>query len=68
MSDTFQVREIHYKSDVARVRSSISPAPPEKIEAGKKYPVILFLHGDGERGNDNKAQLEYPPLGWPSRK
>lgn len=25
---------------------------PEKIEPGKKYPLIFFLHGAGERGND----------------
>lgn len=30
---------------------------PKVIEAGKKYPLVLFLHGAGERGNDNKAQL-----------
>ena len=30
---------------------------PAKIEKGKKYPLVLFLHGAGERGNDNKAQL-----------
>ncbi len=27
------------------------------IEAGKKYPLILFLHGAGGRGNDNRRQL-----------
>ncbi len=30
---------------------------PAKIEAGKKYPLVLFLHGAGERGADNTAQL-----------
>jgi predicted peptidase len=34
---------------------------PAKVEAGKKYPVILFLHGAGERGDDNVAQLKYFP-------
>lgn len=30
---------------------------PAKIEAGKKYPLVLFLHGAGERGGDNDKQL-----------
>ncbi len=30
---------------------------PENYDAAKKYPLIFFLHGAGERGNDNKAQL-----------
>jgi predicted peptidase len=32
---------------------------PEKIEPGKTYPLVLFLHGAGERGDDNKAQLKH---------
>ncbi len=32
-------------------------AAPEKAEEGKSYPLVLFLHGAGERGTDNKAQL-----------
>lgn len=31
---------------------------PEK-GGGGKYPVVLFLHGAGERGNDNEAQLTH---------
>ncbi len=34
---------------------------PEKIEPGTAYPVVLFLHGAGERGSDNEAQLKYFP-------
>jgi lysophospholipase L1-like esterase/poly(3-hydroxybutyrate) depolymerase len=34
---------------------------PEKIEEGKKYPLILFLHGAGERGADNELQLKFLP-------
>ena len=30
---------------------------PQKLEAGKKYPMILWLHGIGEVGSDNKLQL-----------
>ena len=30
---------------------------PENFRRNKKYPVVLFLHGAGERGNDNQAQL-----------
>lgn len=34
---------------------------PAKIEKGKKYPLVLFLHGAGERGDDNMVQLKYLP-------
>jgi predicted peptidase len=30
---------------------------PEHYDKAKKYPLILFLHGAGERGNDNEKQL-----------
>ena len=30
---------------------------PEHFDPAKKHPVLLFLHGAGERGNDNTAQL-----------
>ncbi len=30
---------------------------PSNYDENTKYPVILFLHGAGERGNDNKKQL-----------
>ena len=30
---------------------------PEDYSADKKWPVILYLHGAGERGNDGKRQL-----------
>lgn len=30
---------------------------PENYDASKKYPLIYFLHGAGERGNDNEKQL-----------
>lgn len=32
---------------------------PKNLQSGKKYPLVLFLHGSGERGNDNEAQLKH---------
>lgn len=32
---------------------------PENLRSGKKYPLVLFLHGAGERGNDNETQLKH---------
>lgn len=31
--------------------------PPKYEESVQDYPLVLFLHGAGERGNDNEAQL-----------
>jgi predicted peptidase len=30
---------------------------PETLEPGETYPLVLFLHGAGERGDDNQSQL-----------
>lgn len=30
---------------------------PEHYRPGKAYPLLIFLHGSGERGYDNQAQL-----------
>ena len=30
---------------------------PQKVEQDKSYPLVVFLHGAGERGEDNQAQL-----------
>lgn len=30
---------------------------PEHFDPKQKYPVLFFLHGSGERGNDNAKQL-----------
>jgi len=32
---------------------------PKDYDDSKKYPLILFLHGSGERGNDNELQLTH---------
>lgn len=30
---------------------------PKAYDCGERYPMMVFLHGAGERGNDNQAQL-----------
>ena len=31
---------------------------PAQMEVGKVYPLLVFFHGAGGRGNDNKSQLK----------
>ena len=35
--------------------------PPAELVEGQSYPLVLFLHGAGERGKDNKAQMSHFP-------
>lgn len=32
---------------------------PDHFDPAKKYPLVFVLHGSGERGNDNNAQLSH---------
>lgn len=32
---------------------------PWSIEEGEKYPLVIFLHGAGERGSNNESQLTH---------
>ncbi|MDB5105912.1 MAG: hypothetical protein JWP91_3601 [Fibrobacteres bacterium] len=32
---------------------------PKNLQAGRKYPLMLALHGAGERGNNNTSQLNH---------
>lgn len=34
---------------------------PASITPGNRYPLVIFLHGAGERGHDNLSQLKYLP-------
>ena len=35
--------------------------PPKNIVEGETYPLVVFLHGAGERGNDNNKQKRHFP-------
>lgn len=32
---------------------------PKNYDCGEKYPLLVFLHGAGERGDDNEAQFKH---------
>jgi predicted peptidase len=32
---------------------------PKNVVRGERYPLVVFLHGAGERGSDNNAQLKW---------
>lgn len=36
-----------------------NPDSKSDLGANKKFPLVVFLHGPGERGNNNTAQLKY---------
>ena len=52
-NENFEKKSFIYKSDTLNYRI----LKPLNYDSSKKYPVHLFLHGAGERGNDNESQL-----------
>ncbi|VBB47965.1 conserved exported hypothetical protein [uncultured Paludibacter sp.] len=52
-TDLFQKREFIYKGDTLKYRVLF----PDNYDKTRTYPIVLFLHGSGERGNDNEKQL-----------
>ncbi len=49
----FEAREIHVDDTAYRYQVFVPAAP-----GNARLPVILFLHGSGERGSDNQIQLD----------
>ena len=47
--------------DVEPVEFAYRLLGPASITPGTRYPLVIFLHGAGERGNDNLSQLKYFP-------
>lgn len=52
-NDLFQKKEFVYKNDTLKYRVLF----PENYDRNRKYPLVIFLHGSGECGNDNEKQL-----------
>jgi len=58
--------EEHLFSSTSSTSSNSKTLPyrwlkPEFIKSGRKYPLVIFLHGAGERGTDNQIQLQSLP-------
>jgi predicted peptidase len=53
-SSKFAIRQYISKGDTLNYRLLTPDADPLR-----KFPLIIFLHGSGERGNDNEAQLKW---------
>lgn len=52
-NENFEKKIFIFESDTLRYRI----LKPLDYDLNKKYPIHLFLHGVGERGNDNEKQL-----------
>ncbi|MBC9932432.1 prolyl oligopeptidase family serine peptidase [Chitinophaga qingshengii] len=51
--DAFSYETYYHHGDTLRYRLLM----PANYDIHKKYPLVVFLHGAGERGYDNNAQL-----------
>ena len=51
--DIYEKKEFVYNGNVLPYRLLY----PANYDKNKKYPLLLFLHGAGERGKDNEKQL-----------
>ena len=51
--DVYQKKEFVYNGNTLPYRIMY----PSSYDKNKKYPLLLFLHGAGERGKDNEKQL-----------
>lgn len=55
-ADDFEAREF---SSAGGVKLPYRLLKPANLDPEKKYPLVIFLHGAGERGTDNAAQLKH---------
>jgi predicted esterase len=54
-----------YVLDAGDIKLPYRLARPTGYDAAKKYPLVVFLHGSGESGTDNKLQIQ-KNIGVPS--
>jgi predicted peptidase len=50
----------HYEfTGTAKLRMPYRLLTPKTLSPGSAYPLVLFFHGSGERGDDNQKQLQH---------
>lgn len=54
-TSAFQRTQFVFKGDTLPYRILL----PRNFNPKKQYPLVLFLHGSGERGSDNRKQLTH---------
>lgn len=59
--EVFAERKVSVSGDGQPVDFRYRLLRPATLEPGSTYPLVLFLHGAGERGDDNEKQLAYLP-------
>jgi predicted peptidase len=61
-ADVFESRSIRFTGgDYKDEQFDYRLLKPTIVSEGTKYPLVIFLHGAGERGTDNALQLLYFP-------
>jgi predicted peptidase len=54
-NDLFEKKVFQYKGETMPYRILF----PENYNENESYPLVIFLHGSGERGDDNESQLKH---------
>jgi predicted peptidase len=57
----FEERSVSVRQGADPIEFRYRLLRPQTVVTGMRYPLILFLHGAGERGDDNRKQLAYLP-------